>query len=112
LSISKFQENVMKIHQLAVACIAALTIAATAASAQQALKGSITKVDEANGKISIQLAPAGTVGASGAATAEDFKVQDGLMFNALQSGDKVTFTAKTINGAKTITQLEKESKRD
>jgi Cu/Ag efflux protein CusF len=98
----------MKISRIAVACIAALTIAATAASAQQALRGSITKVDEANGKITIQSTPAGTVGASGAGNTEDFKVQDGLLFNALQSGDKVTFTAETINGAKTITKLQKE----
>jgi Cu/Ag efflux protein CusF len=98
----------MKIIRLAVACMTALTIAATAASAQQALRGSITKVDEANGKITIQLTPAGTVGASGAGNTEDFKVQDGLMYNALQSGDKVTFTAETINGAKTITKLQKE----
>jgi Cu/Ag efflux protein CusF len=98
----------MKISRIAVACIAALTIAATAASAQQVLKGSVTKVDEANGKITIESTPAGTVGASGAGNTEDFKVQDGLLFNALQSGDKVTFTAETINGAKTITKLQKE----
>jgi Cu/Ag efflux protein CusF len=98
----------MKISRIAVACITALTIAATTASAQQALRGSITKVDEANGKITIQLTPDGTVGASGASSIDDFKVQDGLMYNALQSGDKVAFTAETINGAKTITKLQKE----
>ena len=98
----------MKITSTAVAGITALTIAATGAAAQQALKGSITKVDEANGKISIQLTPDGTVGASGAGNISDFKVQDGLMYNSVQSGDKVTFTAETINGAKTITKLQKE----
>jgi Cu/Ag efflux protein CusF len=98
----------MKIIQLAIGCITALTIAATAASAQQALRGSIAKVDEANGKITIQLLTNGTVGSSSAGNTEDFKVQDGLMYNALQSGDKVTFTAETINGAKTITKLQRE----
>ena|SRR6266403_1249791 len=98
----------MKISRIAVACMTALTIAATAASAQQALRGSVAKVDEANGKITIQLSPDGTVGSSGGGNTEDFKVQDGLMYNALQSGDKVTFTAETINGAKTITKLQKE----
>ncbi len=98
----------MKIIRLAIGCITALTLAATAASAQQMLKGSISKVDEANGRITIQLLPDGTVGSSSAGNTEDFKLQDGLMYNALQSGDKVTFTAETINGAKTITKLQKE----
>ena len=48
-----------------------------------------------------------TVGASSGGGAEDLKVQDGLMFNALQPGDKVVFTATEIGGVKTITKLEK-----
>jgi Cu/Ag efflux protein CusF len=40
-------------------------------------------------------------------TSEDFKVKDGLLFNALQVGDKVKFSAEQENGAKTITKLEK-----
>jgi Cu/Ag efflux protein CusF len=99
----------MKISRIAVACITALTIAATTAFAQQTLRGSIAKVDEANGKITILLTPDGTVGASsGAGNTEDFKVQDGLIYNAVQAGDKVTFTAETMNGGKTITKLQKE----
>ncbi len=97
----------MKIIRLAIGCITALTIAATAASAQQALRGSVAKVDEANGKITIQLTSDGTVGSS-AGNTDDFRVQDGLVFNALQPGDKVAFTAETINGAKTIIKLQKE----
>ena len=38
---------------------------------------------------------------------EDFKVSDGLRFNALQPGDKVQFSVEQANGAKTITKLEK-----
>jgi Cu/Ag efflux protein CusF len=98
----------MKIIRLTVACITALTIAATVASAQQALRGTVSKVDEANGNVTMQLIPEGTVGATSGGNTEDFKVRDGLMFNALQSGDKVTFTAETIDGTKTITKLQKE----
>jgi hypothetical protein len=38
----------------------------------------------------------------------DFKVQDGLMFNALQAADKVIFSANEMSGVKTITKIEKQ----
>jgi Cu/Ag efflux protein CusF len=70
--------------------------------------GTISKVDEANGKIAIQQTQSGTVGANSGAAAEEFKVQDGLVFNAVQPGDKVVFTATEVGGVKTITKLEKQ----
>jgi Cu/Ag efflux protein CusF len=78
------------------------------ALAQQTLTGSITKVDEANGKITIQQAQVGTVGTSTETVAEDFRVQDGLIFNAVQPGDKVSFTVVDKDGVKTITELRKQ----
>ena len=98
----------MKIAKIALAIAVVIPLIHSAALAQQALMGTITKVDEANGKISIQQAQSGTVAASGGAGAEDFKVQDGLIFNAVQPGDKVVFTASEIGGVKTITKLEKQ----
>jgi Cu/Ag efflux protein CusF len=95
----------MKIAKILLAT--AIVIISSGALAQQALTGSITKVDEANGKITIQQTQSGTVGTTGSA-AEDFKVQDGLLFNALQPGDKVVFTATEVGGVKTITKLEKQ----
>jgi Cu/Ag efflux protein CusF len=78
------------------------------ALAQQTLTGSVTRVDEANGKITIQQAQSGTVGATTGSVAEDFRVQDGLLFNASQPGDKVAFTATENNGVKTITEIRKQ----
>jgi Cu/Ag efflux protein CusF len=95
----------MKIAKILLAT--AIVIISSGALAQQALTGSITKVDEANGKITIQQTQGGTVGTTGG-VAEDFKVQDGLLFNALQPGDKVVFTATEAGGVKTITKLEKQ----
>jgi Cu/Ag efflux protein CusF len=86
----------------------AIVIVSSGALAQQSLTGSITRVDEANGKITIQQAQSGTVGTSTGGAAEDFKVQDGLLFNAVQPGDKVVFTATEVGGVKTITKLEKQ----
>ncbi len=98
----------MKITKLILAGVAAIAITG-AATAQQSSSGTITKVDEANGKIAIQPMQNGTVGAnSGGAADNEFKVQDGLMFNALKPGDKVTFTTTDAGGVKTITRLEKQ----
>jgi Cu/Ag efflux protein CusF len=71
-------------------------------------RASITKIDEPNGTITIQQTQSCTVGANAGAATDDFKVQDGLLFNALQAGDKVVFTATEIGGVKTITKLEKQ----
>jgi Cu/Ag efflux protein CusF len=97
----------MNITKTILAIAMSLAIVSSGALAQQALTGSITKVDELNGKITIQPTQSGTVGATTGGTAEDFKVQDGLLFNALQAGDKVVFTATEVGGVKTITKLEK-----
>jgi Cu/Ag efflux protein CusF len=88
--------------------VTAIVVISSGAFAQQALTGSVTKVDEANGKIAIQQTQSGTVGTSTGGAAEEFKVQDGLLFNALQPGDKVVFTANEVGGVKTITKLEKQ----
>jgi Cu/Ag efflux protein CusF len=85
-----------------------LALVSSGALAQQALTGAITKLDESNGKITIQQTQTGTVGAATGAAGQDFKVQDGLVFNAFQVGDKVVFTSTEVAGVKTITKLEKQ----
>jgi Cu/Ag efflux protein CusF len=97
----------MKIAKMVLAT-ATIAFIGSSAMAQQALTGSITKLDEANGKITIQQTQTGTVGANTGGAAEDFKVQDGLIFNAFQAGDKVVFTATDVGGVKTITKLQKQ----
>jgi hypothetical protein len=51
---------------------------------------------------------ADTNGATGPGQSQDFEVQDGLMFNALQAADKVIFAANEMGGVKTITKIEKQ----
>jgi Cu/Ag efflux protein CusF len=97
----------MKITKIILAVTAAIAVG-SAALAQQSLTGTITRVDEPNGKVTIQQTQSGTVGANTGGAVDDFKVQDGLMFNALQAGDKVVFTATEAGGVKTITKLEKQ----
>jgi len=71
---------------------AVISFICTAALAQQTLTGTVAKVDEQKGTITIQQTQSGTVGRSGAA--QEFKAQDGLLLNALRPGDKVTFTLR------------------
>jgi len=91
---------------ITVMAIAALSLAG-AAYAQEGMKGEIAAVNEATGTISIKQ-NSGTVGSASTAAAIDFKVQDGLLFNAVKPGDKVTFIAKKVDGAMTIIQLTRE----
>lgn len=98
----------MKKSMVFFAAAAALTVLSSAAFAQQAMtNGVVTKVDKPQGTIRIQYGQPGTVGGPSTDTSEDFKVQDGLLFNALQPGDKVQFSVEQANGVKTITKLEK-----
>ena len=74
--------------------------------AQESLKGEVATVDEASGKIGIKLV--GTVGSSDATGPTTFKVQDGLLFNAVKPGDKVSFTSECIGDEMVIRNLTKE----
>ena len=77
--------------------------------AQEGLKGEITKIDELKGTITVKQSSVGTVGTSSdSGTIRDFKVKDGLMFNAFQTGDRVVFTTETVDGNLTITKMQKE----
>lgn len=90
-----------------------LTIISSMASAQQPLTGTVTIVNRISGTITIQQtqtgqpAQDGTVGANAGGTAEQFKVQTGML-NTVHAGDRVTFSVSEAGGTKTITKLEKQ----
>ena len=72
------------------------------APANETFRGVVASVDERNDTISVRLQSSPT------GAAQDFKVQDGLVFDAVRFGDKVAFTAETLKGTRTITRLTKE----
>jgi protein-tyrosine-phosphatase len=72
------------------------------APVNETLRGVVASVDERNDTISVRLQSSPT------GAAQDFKVQDGLVFDAVRFGDKVAFTAETLEGTRTITRLTKE----
>jgi Cu/Ag efflux protein CusF len=96
----------MKIATLILAGTAALLIG-TAALAQQALTGIVTKLDRTTGTIAIQQTQSGTVGANTAGAAEQYKVQDGLSLEDWHAGDRVAFSVIEAGRVKTITKLQK-----
>jgi hypothetical protein len=106
----------MKMAKIMLAGLAALTFA-SAASAQQAMTGTVTRIDRLDGMIAIQLqktpTQSGTVGANtgGADTnapAEELKTKiQGNLLNVLHAGDRVKFTLTEAGGTKTITNVER-----
>jgi protein-tyrosine-phosphatase len=65
---------------------------------RETLSGMITAVDEGKGQITLQV---------DSGIDSTFKVQDGLIFNAVHRGDHVEITVETIKGTKTIVGLKK-----
>jgi Cu/Ag efflux protein CusF len=95
----------MRTTGITVLAILALSLAAVA-YAQETMKGEISTVDEAAGKIGIKLS--GTVGSGDSTAPMQFNVQDGLLFNAVKPGDKVSFSTENVNGVMTIKTLTKQ----
>ena len=98
----------MKILMIILAGTAALTIISSAALAQQALAGTVTKIDRINRTIAIKQTQSGTIGANTGGASEEFKAQNGLSLDALHAGDKVTFSTTETGGIKTITKLQQQ----
>ena len=90
---------------------AAITVCASATMAQQqGSLGLITGINRLNGTLSIEPLQSGTVGSSATATgpAEEFKVKDGAMLDAVHAGDRVTYSLSDNGGAKTISKLDRQ----
>jgi hypothetical protein len=63
---------------------------------RQTLRGVVTEIDERNDRLTVRLASNAT---------GDFKVQDGLVFDAVHPGDAVELIVENIAGARTIVGL-------
>jgi Cu/Ag efflux protein CusF len=95
----------MRTARIVVASAIIAFSSAGAAYAQQTLTGEVATVDELSGKIGVKLS--GTVGASDATSVTNFKVEDGLIFNAVKPGDKVSFTSERVGEEVIIKKLTK-----
>jgi Cu/Ag efflux protein CusF len=67
--------------------------------ATETLRGVVDGIDESSDTIKVRLS---------ADKLEKFRVQDGLIFNAVRYGDRVELTVRIIAGAKTVVDLVRE----
>ena len=79
----------------------------TAAHGQTApVNGHVVKIDEGAGKITIKHGPIKNLDMD--AMTMVFRVKDAAMLKAVKAGDNVTFEADRVNGAITVTKIEKK----
>lgn len=98
----------MKITTIILAVCAALAPGA-AASAQQAMTGTVTRIDRIEGTIAIQATQTGTVGANTGGAGDEFKAKvAGGLLETLHAGDRVKFSLTEAGGARTITNVERQ----
>jgi len=67
--------------------------------------GQVTKVDVAAGKITLKHGPIKNLDMD--AMTMVFRVKDAAMLNAVKTGDRVRFEAERVDGAITLTKIEK-----
>lgn len=68
--------------------------------------GQVTKVDQSAGKITIKHRPIRSLDMNEGMTMV-FRVQDAGMLKQVKAGDKVKFSAERVNGALTVTKIQK-----
>jgi Cu/Ag efflux protein CusF len=85
------------------AVIAAFSTAALAQAAP--VDGQITKIDEAQNKVTLKHGPIKNLDMDGMTMV--FAVADPAMLKAVKIGDKVKFEADRVNGRLTVTKIEK-----
>jgi hypothetical protein len=101
----------MKMTGIILAGCAAFISLSSAASAQQAMTGTVTRIDRIDGIVAIQLqrTQSGTVGANTGGPAEELKTKvQGNLLNTLHAGDRVKFSLTDANGTRTITNIERQ----
>ncbi|MEZ0212111.1 MAG: copper-binding protein [Xanthobacteraceae bacterium] len=85
---------------------AALAAFSTLASAQAVpVDGQVTKIDEAQGKVTLKHGPIKNLDMDGMTMV--FVVTDPAMLKAVKVGDKVKFEADRVNGRLTVTKIDK-----
>lgn len=91
--------------------ILALTVVGltlTAAHAETKLaEGEVTKIDAKQGKMTVRHGPIPSLEMAEGGMTMVFRVKDKSMLETVKPGDKIDFDVERVNGALTITVLEK-----
>jgi Cu(I)/Ag(I) efflux system protein CusF len=81
-------------------------LAVAPAYAQSMIAGTVTKIDESAGKITLKHGPIKKLEMDEGMTMV-FRASDPAMLKLVKAGDKVKFDAEKVNGQLTVTKIEK-----
>ena len=95
----------MKLTALALAATAMLTIAGSAAFAEDELRGQVTQVNRLTNTVAIRPIQEGTVGANIAGSEQQFKVKDGVSLEDLHAGNRITYSVSESGGTRMVTKF-------
>ena len=98
----------MKSSRAIILGMAAAAMFSLGAIAQETRQGTISRIDPAKGTIAVAETQAGTTGSSTMSGAQEYRLLDPLVFNAIKDGDRISFTVEDKDGVKTITKLQKQ----
>jgi len=93
------------------AAVSAVLLAATAVAQTALLDGTVTKVDESAGKITIKHGPIKKFDMAEGMTMV-FKAGDPAMLKQVKPGDRIKFDADKVNGQFTVTRIEAAAQGD
>jgi len=95
-------------RRLLLSTITGLALISGPALAQAvSVNGEVIKIDESAGKMTLRHGPIKNLDMEGMTMV--FRVADHAMLTKVKAGDKVTFEADRINGALTVTKIDKTS---
>jgi Cu(I)/Ag(I) efflux system protein CusF len=101
---ANLREQPMKRLNMIAAGVIALVLATPGGFAQGMATGTVTKVDKASEKITINHGPIKNLDMD--AMTMVFRAGDKAMLDQVKAGDKIQFTADRVNGQITVTKIQ------
>jgi Cu/Ag efflux protein CusF len=95
----------MRKMTLMVASLLVFSFPSLAVAQDAMVDGQVTKIDEAQGKITLRHGPIKNLDMDSMSMV--FRVQDPAMLKQVKVGDKVKFEADRVNGQITVTRIQK-----
>ena len=95
----------MRKSMMVISVLAAVGFSSMASADEVMVKGEVTKIDDAQGKLTIKHEAIKKFDMD--AMTMVFKAADAAMLKAVKAGDKIQFHAEKVNGQMTVTKIEK-----
>ena len=95
----------MRKSMMIISVLAAVAFSSMASADEVMVKGEVTKIDDAQGKLTIKHEAIKKFDMD--AMTMVFKAADAAMLKAIKAGDKIQFHTEKVNGQMTVTKIEK-----